>query len=256
LVIYAEVVFLLNFAVDFLLLLGTNRLSGHSGGKIRCALGALLGGAYGLICLLPGLSFLGNPLWRLVSLLVIAGASFGWNRSGVYRCCLFYLLSMALGGIAVHAGREELSALLLCAVLLWGLCTLASGMGSGKREYRVLKLTLGDRSVSMLALVDTGNELVDPITGRSVVVISAKAACRLTGLTEEALQTPLETLTRRPIPGLRLIPYRSVGGQGLLLGMKIRDTELDGKKQSLLVAFSPEGLGNGDVYQALTGGTL
>ena len=128
--------------------------------------------------------------------------------------------------------------------------------GIGKQEYRVLKLTLGEKTVSMLALQDTGNTLRDPVSGESVVVISPRAARNLTGLTEEDLRAPLETLARRPIPGLRLIPYRAVGAGGLLLGLKIQEAELDGKKQSLLVAFAPEGLGNGDMYQALTGGAL
>ena len=64
-VIYLDLVMLLNFLVDFLLLLGTNRLSGFPAGGWRCALAALLGAVFSCGCLLPGMAFLGNLLWGL-----------------------------------------------------------------------------------------------------------------------------------------------------------------------------------------------
>lgn len=255
-VVYVDMVFFLNFAVDFLLLLGTNRMTGFPAGYLRCLAASLLGGVYAAGCLLPGFAFLGSPLWRLVSFVLMGLLAFGWNRSALSRCSVFFLLSMALGGIAQSSGRKEYSGLLLCAVLLLALCWAGFDNGIGRQAYRKLKLTLGEKTVSMLALQDTGNTLRDPVSGESVVVISPKAAQSLTGLTQEELSSPLETLTHRPLQGLRLIPYRAVGAGGMLLGMRIYDAELDGKKRSLLVAFAPEGLGTGDVYQALTGGAL
>ena len=38
--------------------------------------------------------------------------------------------------------------------------------------------------------------------------------CRLTGLSREQLSAPMDTLSFRVVPGLRLIPYRAVGGRG------------------------------------------
>lgn len=66
--VYLDVVLLLNFLVDFLLLLGTNRLMGHPLEPGKCALGALLGSVYAGASMLPRLRFLGSWLWRLVSL--------------------------------------------------------------------------------------------------------------------------------------------------------------------------------------------
>lgn len=255
-IVYLDMVFFLNFIVDFLLLLGTNRLTGFPSGYLRCAVASLLGGVYAASCLLPGFSFLGSALWRLVCLVLMGILAFGWNKSALSRCCAFFLLSMALGGIAQSAGREESRSLLLSAGLLLALCWLGFGNGTGNQEYRLLKLTWKDRTVSMLALQDTGNTLRDPVSGESVVIISPEAAYRLTGLTRTELSSPLETISGHPMLGLRLIPYRAVGAGGMLLGMRIRDAELDGKKRSLLVAFAPEGLGAGEVYQALTGGAL
>ena len=74
LTVYLDLVMLLNFLVDFLLLLGTNRLSGFPAAPGRCALAAVFGSIYAGCCLLPGFRFLGNFLWRCVSLCLMAAA--------------------------------------------------------------------------------------------------------------------------------------------------------------------------------------
>ena len=104
--VYLDLVMLLNFLVDYLLLLGTNRLCGYPAGWGRAALGGVFGGLYGGLCMVPGFFFLGNFLWRLVSLLTIGFVSFGFSVSGFRRTMLFLLLSMALGGIALGLGNR------------------------------------------------------------------------------------------------------------------------------------------------------
>ena len=75
------------------------------------------------------------------------------------------------------------------------------------------------------------------------------------GLTQEQLRHPLETLMQAPVPGLRLIPYRSVGSTGgFLLAKRFEEVTIGEKTQSALVAFAAEGLGRGEIHQALTGG--
>ena len=96
--IYLDLLILLNFLVDALLILGTNRLSGFPTDGKRVVLAAALGGVYSGACMLSGFRFLGNILWRLVSLGGMSAVAFGWNRSTLKRCCVFILLSMALGG--------------------------------------------------------------------------------------------------------------------------------------------------------------
>lgn len=253
--VYLDLVMVLNFLVDFLLLLGTNRLSGFPAGAWRCAGAALMGAVYSGACLLPGFRFLGSLLWRCVSLCLIGSMAFGWNTGALKRCGIFLLLSMAMGGIAMSVGRGNLLSLVLCAAVCLLLSWISFGGQVGGREYVPLKITYEGRSASLIALKDTGNTLKDPVTGEPVLVISAEVAGRLTGLTEEQLRKPLETLVFRPIPGLRLIPYRSVGNAGsFLLAKRFENVTIGEKKQSALVAFAAEGLGKGEIYQALTGG--
>lgn len=255
--VYVDLVMGLNFLVDFLLLLGTNRLSGYPSGGKRAAAAAVLGGVYSGLCLLPGFSFLGNLLWRTVSLGCMGGIAFGLDKSALKRTGVFLLLAMALGGMALSFGRGNWSSLILAAAGVWLLCRVAFGETVGGREYVPLELNWEGKTLNLTALRDTGNTLRDPITGEQVMVLSDKAAFSLTGLTREQLEHPLETLVSRPIPGLRLIPYRAVGtAGGFLLGLRLEDAKIGHRRQSVVAAFAPEGLGWGDGYQALAGGAL
>ena len=253
--VYLDLLMVMNFLVDFLLLLGTNRLAGFPSAPRRCACGALLGAVYSGACLLPGFRFLGNFLWRCVSLGLMSVMTFGCNGSAWKRAGIFLLLSMAMGGIALGVGRGDLLSLVLCALLCLLLSTVSFGGQVGGSAYVPLKIHYEGRSVSLIALKDTGNTLRDPVTGEQVLVISAAAAGRLTGLTVQQLQHPLETLMGHPVPGLRLVPYHAVGNAGgFLLAKRFSDVTVGEKKQSALVAFAAEGLGTGACYQALTGG--
>lgn len=253
--IYLDLAIMLNFLVDFLLLLGTNRLSGFPLAPGRCALAAALGAAYAGGCLIPGFRFLAGLHWRLVSLALMAGVAFGWNQSALRRGGVFVLLSLTLGGAATAYGRGNFLGLVLCAAGVYLLCRIAFGETVGGQAYVPVTLCFRGNRVTLIALRDTGNTLRDPITGEGVLIIDGASAQKLTGLTRQELAAPLETLARRPIPGLRLIPYRAVGKEaGMLLGLKMDDVEVGSRRCGTVVAFAPEGLG--ERIQALTGGTL
>lgn len=253
--VYLDLVMVLNFLVDFLLLLGTNRLSGFPAQGWHCAAAAMVGAVYSGACLLPGFRFLGNFLWRCVSLGLMSVMAFGWDAGALKRGSIFLLLSMAMGGIALSLGRGNILSLVLCGAVCLVLSILSFGGQVGGRAYVPLKIDHEGHSVSLIALKDTGNTLRDPVTGEQVLIISPEAAGKLTGLSPEQLQHPMETLVFHPVSGLRLIPYRSVGNAGgFLLAKRFSEVTIGDRKQSALVAFAAEGLGKGEIYQALTGG--
>lgn len=253
--VYVDVLMLLNFAVDFCLLLGTNRLSGHPPGVGRAILAAAVGGVYGAACVLPGFAFLGKPSWRLISWSVISLIAFGISQSGLRRGILFLLLSMALGGIALCLNQGGFWSLVLAALGVCVLC-LIGFRGRAGQQYVPVNITYAGRSVSLLALVDTGNTLRDPVSGRPVLVVEAAAAEKIMPVTPAELEHPLETMIARKQPQLRLIPYTAVGKTGsFLLAIRADSVTVNGKTLDYLVAFTPQNLGHGQ-YQALAGGLL
>lgn len=255
--IYLDLVVLLNFLVDFLLLLGTDRLAGYPTRLGRTVMAAGLGGLYGGACLLPGFSFLGGTLWRTVSLGLMGALAFGFTAGMVRRTVLFVLLSMALGGIALGLGDGSFTALVLAAAGVGLLCLVGFRGRADAQRYIPVELSYGENRVRVMAMQDTGNTLKDPLTGQSVLIVGARTAQKLTGLTPEQLRCPVETIAEGTVSGLRLIPYRTVGKEtGMLLALRIHNAKIGSSYKSTLVAFAPEGLGENGEYQALTGGTV
>lgn len=254
---YLDLLVGINFLVDFLLLMAADRLSGFPQSRKRIALGALFGGIYGGICMVPGVRFLGNPFWRIVALAGMGIFAYGISKSALRRTMVFVLLSMALGGIANAVGMGNFPALLLSCGILWGICTLGIRGTLGETRYIPVELSYGEKRANLLALRDTGNTLRDPVTGQQVLVVGADIAQTLLGLKKEQLSKPVETVATSGIPGLRLIPYHSVGQSGnMLLALRMAGSKIGTQKGNMLVAFAPDVLCRDGTYQALTGGAV
>lgn len=240
------VVIVMVLIVNVLLLIATGRLLGSSENLLRVFAGALLGTAFTGLSMVPGFAFLGHYLWRLCSLSLTALLTFGLSRGTIAKLFLFTLLHLSLGGIT--GSKDEAASMLLGAA---GICFACLAVGN-RRVFIPVELTYGNQTVRVTALRDTGNTLRDPVTGKQVLVVSADVAQKLTGLTQTALSDPVRTMGT--VPGLRLIPYQTVGNTGFLLALRIPNAKIGNRQGSTLVAFSPLTFSNH--YQALTGGTL
>lgn len=233
--------------VQWLLLMGTNRLRGWPGSPMRMGAAAFLGGVYTCLCL--GFSWLGAPVWRLTALGLVGLTAFGLSRNALSRCGVFILLHLALEGLAPGV-EQGLLRFLVSALGIGALCVMSQDRG---QRFVPVELCYRGNRIRLTALRDTGNTLQDPVTGCSVLVVGADAANRLAGLTLHQLKSPIDTM--QTVPGLRLIPYRTVGHDGgLLLALRIPDATIGSWKGSALVAFAPEGLDQEREYQGLIGG--
>lgn len=236
------VVVMLVLMVDILLIIATARLLGAAlhPGRILAAAGVDM--AFAVLSSAPYFPFLHQFLARLLILLLSGVTAFGFSSGAV----VFALLNLSLGGIADSQSRI-LPTLLGTAGLIFA-CVI---LGKERRYVRV-ELQHGSEVIILRALRDTGNALRDPITGKPVLILSAEIAQKLTGLTPAALRDPVGTLGT--VPGLRLIPYQTVGNNGFLLALQIQQAKIGKKQGSVLVALSPQILDNN--YQALAGGIL
>lgn len=282
-VIYIDTLFLLNALVDYLLLLAAARLAGEPLHRGRFALGAALGGLYAVAIFLPGLSFLAHPLCRAASAVLMLVISYGGSRRLLRQGILFAALTCAFGGGVVAIGllggtgltlgngvfysALDIKVVLLSAAVCYGVLTVVfrhlARHSAANGELVSVKLRLGERKVSLTALVDTGNTLTDPLSGRPVVVAEGE---RLISLFPKEhcpgpgdLRDPTAALTRLGEgewrARFRLLPYRSVGvDRGLLLAVRMDELEVSGQGRGrALVALSPNPVSDGGGYQALIG---
>ena len=282
-VIYADTLFFLNALVDYLLLLAAARLAGEPLRRWRFALGAALGGGYAVAIFLPRLGFLAHPLCRIASAALMLLLAYGGSRRLLRQGVLFVALTCAFGGGVVAIGllggtglslgggvvysALDLKVVLLSAAVCYGVLTLVfqrlARHSAASGELVDIKLHLRGRSVSLTALIDTGNTLADPISGRPVMVAEGERVSAL--FPREYRPSPADL--RDPAAALthlgtgewrvrfRLLPYRSVGVErGLLLAVRVDGLELDGQGRGpVLVALSPTPVSDGGGYQALIG---
>lgn len=284
-VIYLDTLFILNAVMDYLLLLCSARLAGEELRRTRMIFGALFGGAYAAVSVLPGMGFLLKPVFKLGAAVLMVVAGLGGSRRLLRQTVIFFALACAfgggvlavslfggsglsLGGGLVYSGMD-LKIVLLSAAGCYVLFTLGLAR-AGKHvaaagELVRAQVRLADREVSFTALVDTGNTLTDPVSGRSVMVADGAALVSLfprgEGPDEQALVAPAQALSRLNTGELRgrfrLLPYRAVGVEcGLLLAIRPDSVWLEGQERSsMLVALSPTPVSDGGSYRALVGST-
>ena len=259
-VIYLDTLFLLNALVDYLLLLAAARLAGEPLRRLRFALGAALGGM--LLTAYGG----SRRLLRQGLLFVLLTCAFG---GGVVAIGLMGGRGLSLGG-GVFYSALDVKTILLSAAVCYGVLTLVfqrlARHSAAGGELVCARLTLGERSVQLTALVDTGNTLTDPVSGRPAVVAEGESLAPLFPRehrpTSADLLDPaggMARLGRGPWRGrLRLLPYRSVGVErGLLLAVRADSLELDGHPCGpVLVALSPTPVSDGGGYRALIGADI
>lgn len=279
-VVYLDQVFLLNFVVDYLLLLCSGRLAGEVLCRRRLALGAAIGAGYAGAACLPGLGFLLHPLCKVGAGVFTVLAGYGGSRRLLRLSLVFFAVSAAFGGgilalqllggpgltlgNGVVSAPLDLKVVLLSAAGCYGLITLVfqrTARHSPRRELAPAVLTLGKRQVVLTALVDTGNTLTDPVSGRPVLVAEGEKAERLfpegSAPGPEELRDPASALERLRKAGLRcrLLPYQAVGVEcGLLLALRLDRVRVGEEDYGpLLVALSPTRLTDGGGYCALIG---
>lgn len=279
--VYADEAFLLNGAVDYLLLICAAKLGGGRIARLRLLAAALFGGLYAAATLFAPLGVLQGLPMKLISLVVMLLIAFGASRQTLRTGLLFLAAGCAFAGAAVLAAQlfgtdvlvlpggtfyaVSILGLLLLAGLLYMLCyTVFSCTAQHGGEIRSMTLLYGANHAPVRALHDTGCTLRDPMTGERVLVAEADALRALlpdVSITPAALADPAELLlrlkTRDPALPARLLSYKCVGTQtGLLLCLRCEIQVKPGVRKRCLAAFSPTPVSDGGNYDALIGGTI
>lgn len=280
--VYIDVIFAVNFLMDFLVLAILNRLSAYRACLSRLFLGASLGAVWACVmAVFPNLPVFVRAVGTYIAMgsLMAAVAYRLKNFQEVAKAAAgIYLVSVVLGGVQLclyESIGDRLKPLTEwkgpggVPIISWVLFTVGSSalawglLGEAYRKRRQegqrldlchVVLTCGENQVSAVGLLDTGNRLKEPCTGRPVHVASKMLMKRLCPT----------------VKGVIYVPYCSVGGQGVLPAVQVDEmqVEQEGKKRRIikaLVAISGEPVSPKGEYEILiqkmdegieTGGTF
>jgi len=255
-VVYVDEMFLGNLIMNYAILW----LTGCIGQRRRCwwrmTIAAALGAFYAFSIVFPVPQFLQGLGAKVAVSILMLWVAFGPLPPGQLALLagVFYLSSFGLGGLVLGfsfllGGRAEqgLAGLLQmprtsfwpAVALSLGVVWLVGKKATPRLRQRFLKglfhvpltITLYGRQKSVNALLDTGNELIDPLTKHPVIVVEYEA---INDLLPRLLRELFEKETETDFPALltalkenrwatrfRLVPYRSLGqAAGLLLGFR------------------------------------
>lgn len=275
-VVYIDLLFLLNFIANYLLLLAAGRMAGAGLLRWRITLGGAAGALYAVLVFLPGLEWLGRWPCKLALGVLMVLIAYGGEQYLLRIAVLFFGASAALAGAVlglellgsapltldhgVFYSQLDIRLLLLLFVACYFVLSLFFRRVGRQRggELVQMELTLDGGTAVLTVLVDSGHSLTDPATDRPVVVAWWKSLAKVLPVWADA-EAPIESVERCHAAGsrqARLVPYRAVGVEcGMLLALRTRGVTMDGKPMGrLLVALSPTPVDDGGTYQALIGG--
>lgn len=281
-IVYGDVVLLVNAVVDAALLLAAGRLAGVSPRGWRLVAAALFGAAYALGAYVwPGSWFYAGPGKVMASVAMVAAAYaparpvrfvrlVGW----LWVCAALVAgLVLVLGTLdAGAAGAWNAGASWWALAGALGLLVLgATWVWPWRAVHAVrtveVRVALDGREASCRGLVDTGNRLRDPVTAAPVLVAEAGA---LGDVLPRALRDAIgrggdpewdEVAALASAGGaaerLRVLPYGSVGASDRLMialrmdGVECRDGSRRWHHPGALVGLTAGRLDPGGAFSAL-----
>ncbi|QIB69897.1 sigma-E processing peptidase SpoIIGA [Aminipila butyrica] len=242
--VYGEYLFMENFLMGLLILHLAGKIAGLVTSKKRLAAGGVLCGLFSFILFVPNL---GMGMGTLVKLLFSALLAWVVFHKKIFRAMvLIYLVSAFMGGMTIlllyltrisgmtsnavlYIGDIGYVNVAFGAVVSWLLVLAFSRVMAVKqlreRIFTEVIIEIGGHQLVHRALIDSGNFLREPLSGKAVVVISKGAAAQLKQL-EDA------DLSRRYC----LIPYNSIGvSHGLLEGYRVDNARVEGRNLGSVV---------------------
>lgn len=217
--LYVDILFLINFMMDYILLLLVKKILKCTATLGNIALGALVGAL--LTCLVVALPL---PWWFIKFLLYHVGVNvlmlklalhLQWDKKLWKAIFLLYISSFLLGGMLEYVRQYvEIGSLFFVLAIgcyyvssgVWKILSLIFKTGQCRCD---VDLYMNGRCVTVPALIDTGNTLRDKFTGKAVSIIESQIA---------------QELLDGEIPeGLRYISYHTIGRKNAVMPVVVLD---------------------------------
>jgi stage II sporulation protein GA (sporulation sigma-E factor processing peptidase) len=271
--LYLDVIWFLNFCIDYLLIALTAHVLKRNASKKRILLASTLASSYIFLIAFENSSVLLGPIFKFVFSVFIMIVAFGFRRIRfvVKNVAMFYFVSFVTGGgiFALHYFMKS-----DIAIMEGIITTQGSGLGdpiswlfvvagvpalwyfSKKRVEDItiekmngdhlvrVKITIGDTVLYANGLIDTGNKLYDPITKLPVMILDMNVHGDVFPEVIRLAAKDVMTIGSRDydhpwLNKLRIVPFRSVGEQQFLACIKPETIEIE---KDGIIAKAPQSL--------------
>lgn len=289
--VYIEYLLMENIIINFIILYVTKRITRTKTSKFRLFISALVGSIYTIIVFFPSLAFMGKFLIKFsISILMIILA-FNPERfqQFIKQISTFYMVSFIFAGAIIgifyiinnnsYSARfsfgnfNELLSFLIIGIgiaIILILYILKFYQKRMNKENYLTPIAIGlkDKEVNLVALIDTGNSLKEPISQKPVIIVEYSALETILPQSIRNIyinngEVDLSTIGKimeeiGDDMRLRLIPFKSIGNDsGILIGFKpdiikiYLEDEVRKVADETIVAIYNDKLANDEGYSGL-----
>jgi len=242
-IIYIDVLIAVNLFINYFLIISTAKFLHLKPTKLRIIFGEILGGIYSLYILLPPTNFFISLIIKffMAASIIFATFKFSGIKTFFKTLICFYLINFAFSGImlalwcalkpqgmAVNNGVVYFSispVVLVVSTVVTYIILKTINRIIGKRSFGKatceVKIIGENSEVSLTALIDTGNSLVEPFSGLPVIVVkgeSIKNICPEEIISEKKIGNVDEATFLKS--KFRMVPFKTISGEGLLPAFK------------------------------------
>lgn len=282
-VIYIDVLVGVNLAIDYLLLCATSRLSNVYCKRTNLLLGAIIGAIYAVFSCIEPSAFLSSIPIKIIVGFIMVYISF-WKQKilKILKLLVLFLgLSFASAGAVLAVGnasntnffagegyyidvpfRVVVATIIFCWVITGYIFRGDASDKISPRKTVNAEVCLNNNCANFTLLVDTGNTLHDPISGKPIIILDRNSVSKLfpsaVSLVINRLSSQSATCVLNNIPDVyksrfRLVPFNAVGkDNGLLLVFKPDSIKVSDKTLVGLIAISSNSICSGK-YDGLIG---
>lgn len=294
--IYLDVIWFLNFSFDLLLLVLTAIVLKRKINKFRLVLAALIGSSIVIMMFTPLAFIATHPYGKMLISFLMVLSAFGFKRFRFFFQGLltFYFVTFLVGGgmIGVHYFlQQEMTYLdgvlmtnstgfghpiswlfvLIGFPVLWLFARNSlEGIEAKKIHYdQIVKVQIkvDDIQFTLKGLIDSGNQLFDPITRSPVMIIDTLKVQEFLpkllvhqATQDDVMKAMSEQPTNESHPWehrVRLIPYRVVGSEHqFLLGFKPDEVWIETQNETFkvlktIIGLNRTTLSSEDAYECI-----
>lgn len=289
--IYIDVVLIENLVMNYIILLATGIVLKVKIKHVRFIVASLIGAIYTIMTYIFTITIYSNFFFKLILSVVIIYVAYNpQNVKNMWKQLLvFYLTSFVFGGAAfafiyvvkpqdilmkngLFLGTYPLKTVMLAGIVGFVIIIMTfkivKSKISKKDIYKEVIIYIEEKKFKVKAMIDTGNLLKEPITGKPVIVV--EHTCLYSFIPKEILENIdrilagdfkniSEEIKNRYITKLKFIPFSSLGKQnGMLLGItpnyiEIIEENNTKKIKDIIIGIYNKSLTKDGKYRALMG---
>lgn len=230
--VYADTSFFINFAFDAEILILLCKIYSKKVPKLRLFVSALLGGLAGVFVFIPYLEILTRPPARFIlPILMVYIVFFPISLKGfLSRYASFLAVSFIMSGAVNFLGINALSGLMIPWVIYFLVFILRKNVNKKKSG---VTLEYEGKKICADGFLDSGNMLMSG--GMPVILGNDRIFGEIFGL--KMSQENIMSLSRKF--NIRIIPFKALGENGTVIGIKIDSVLVQGKKyENVVLAYS------------------